>query len=160
RSAPFIFAQLAVATEQEVQYIQNRGIEKEECKRRILQYLTKFGSIVRKKFEELLIPALSTTMSSQQKRDFIKNLIQEMRREGTIRKISGQKSNAVWILSKPEFSRNREFSFGCSGYSKGKEAIVGVTGNGIRPMVRVDTAKWGQSADDLRRLSVEAPHPR
>ena len=27
-------------------------------------------------------------------------------------------------------------------------------------MVRVATAKWGQSAEDLRRLSVAAPHPR
>lgn len=27
-------------------------------------------------------------------------------------------------------------------------------------MIRPDVAKWGQTADDLRRLAVEAPHPR
>jgi hypothetical protein len=27
-------------------------------------------------------------------------------------------------------------------------------------MLRVDTARWNQTPDDLRRLSVEAPHPR
>ena len=27
-------------------------------------------------------------------------------------------------------------------------------------MVRPDVAKWGQSLSDLRRLSVEAEHPR
>jgi len=27
-------------------------------------------------------------------------------------------------------------------------------------MVRPDTAKWGQSPADLRRLSIEAAHPR
>jgi hypothetical protein len=27
-------------------------------------------------------------------------------------------------------------------------------------MVRPDTAKWGQSVDDMRRLSIEAEHPR
>ena len=27
-------------------------------------------------------------------------------------------------------------------------------------MVRVDLAKWGQTLDDLRRLALQAPHPR
>jgi len=27
-------------------------------------------------------------------------------------------------------------------------------------MIRVDLGKWGQSADDLRRLATESPHPR
>ena len=27
-------------------------------------------------------------------------------------------------------------------------------------MLRVDTARWDQTPDDLRRLAVEAPHPR
>src|SRR3954454_11612720 len=27
-------------------------------------------------------------------------------------------------------------------------------------MVRVEIAKWGQALEDLRRASVEAPHPR
>ena len=27
-------------------------------------------------------------------------------------------------------------------------------------MLRVDTARWKQSPDDLRRLAVESPHPR
>jgi len=27
-------------------------------------------------------------------------------------------------------------------------------------MVRVDTARWNQTPDDLRRLALEAPHPR
>jgi hypothetical protein len=27
-------------------------------------------------------------------------------------------------------------------------------------MLRIDTARWGQTPDDLRRLAVEAPHAR
>ena len=27
-------------------------------------------------------------------------------------------------------------------------------------MVHVDTARWNQTPDDLRRLALEAPHPR
>lgn len=27
-------------------------------------------------------------------------------------------------------------------------------------MLRVDTARWNQTPDDLRRLALEAPHPR
>ena len=34
-------------------------------------------------------------------RDFVKNLLQEMRREGTITKAKGERTNAVWVLSKP-----------------------------------------------------------
>jgi hypothetical protein len=50
----------------------------------------------------LLFPLLSTILDEQQKRDFVKNLIRERRREGTLRKASGGRSDAVWALSKPE----------------------------------------------------------
>jgi hypothetical protein len=45
---------------------------------------------------------LSTALDERQKRDFVKNLIQEMRREGTLRKASGERTDARWVLSKSE----------------------------------------------------------
>ena len=101
KAAPFISAAVAVVTEQEAEYIRNRGIEKDDCKQKVLDYLKQFGSAARQKFLELLSPLLSSTLNEQQKRDFVKNLLQEMRREGTIRKVASGTKGAAWELSKP-----------------------------------------------------------
>ncbi len=102
KSAPFISAAVAVVTEQEAGYIHNRGADKDYCKRKVVDYLEQFGRATRKKFAELLVPMLSTALNEQQKQDFVKNLIQEMKKSGTIQKASGGRADAVWVLSKPD----------------------------------------------------------
>jgi ATP-dependent DNA helicase RecG len=101
KTVPIISAAVAVVTGQEADYIHSRGSDKDHCKRKVVEYLNRFGRAVRKKFEELLFPMLSTALDEQQKRDFVKNLLQEMRREGTIQKTTGGTKNAAWELSKP-----------------------------------------------------------
>ena len=101
KTAPFISATVAAATGREAEYIYHRGSEKDDCKRKVLEYLKQFDNAVRKKVEELLFPMLSTALNERQKRDFVKNLIQEMKREGLIHKAAGERSDAVWVLSKP-----------------------------------------------------------
>lgn len=88
KTAPFISAAVAVVTEQEAEYIRNRGIEKDDCKRKVTDYLKQFGSAALRKFMGLLTPHLSTTLNDRQKRDFVRNLLQEMRRDDSSR--SGQ----------------------------------------------------------------------
>lgn len=100
KTNPIISAAVAEVTGQEAEYVHNRGSNKENCKQKVIDYLTQFGSAVRKKLEELLFPMLSNTLDDQQKRDFVKNLIQEMRKSGHIEKDSGETADAVWILSK------------------------------------------------------------
>ncbi len=101
KAAPIISAAVAIVTGQEADYIHSRGSDKDDCKRKVVEYLKQFGNAVRKKFEELLFPMLPTVLDEQQKRDFVKNLLQEMRREGTIQKTTGGTKRAAWELSKP-----------------------------------------------------------
>jgi ATP-dependent DNA helicase RecG len=100
KTAPFISAAVAVMTGQEAEYIRNRGIEKEDCKRKVVDYLKQFDSAALQKFIELLGPHLSTTLNEQQKRDFVRNLLQEMRREEVIRRVQGSTRKAAWELAK------------------------------------------------------------
>jgi ATP-dependent DNA helicase RecG len=100
KSAPFISAAVAVVTGQEADYIHSRGSDKDHCERKVVEYLEQFGIAVRKKLEDLLFPLLSTALDEEQKRDFVKNLIQRMRREGTIEKVTGETRGAAWRLSK------------------------------------------------------------
>ena len=89
-------------TEQKAEYIRNRGIEKDDCKRKVTDYLKQFGSAALRKFIGLLTPHLSTTLNDRQKRDFVRNLLQEMRRDGTIRPVQGSTTKgAVWELARP-----------------------------------------------------------
>ena len=68
---------------------------------RPVDYLKQVDSAAHRKLVELLLPLQSTTLNEQQRRDFVKNLLQEMRREGTIRKVLGGTKGAAWELSKP-----------------------------------------------------------
>jgi ATP-dependent DNA helicase RecG len=99
KSAPFISASVAEATGQEAEYIHNRGIEKDDCKQKVIDYLVQFGVATRKKFHELIIPLLSAALDERQKRTYVKNLLQEMKRADVISIASGSRSNAVWVLS-------------------------------------------------------------
>ena len=103
RTAPYISSAVAEVTGQEADYLHKKGFDKADCKRKVVDYLTQFESAVRRKLEEVLLPVLSAALNDQQKRDFVKNLIQEMKAEGTIRKSHGQRSDAVWVLSNSEY---------------------------------------------------------
>jgi ATP-dependent DNA helicase RecG len=101
KAAPFISAAIAAVAEQEAEYILNKGIDKEDCKRKVIDYLKQFSSARRLKFVAILTPHLSTMLNDRQKRDFVKNLLQVMRRDGTIRKTINGTRGAEWELSKP-----------------------------------------------------------
>ncbi len=102
KATPFISAAVAVATEQEAEYIRNKGIEKDDCKRKVIEYLKLFAIAPLRKFLQLVTPHLSTTLNDRQKRDFVRNLLQEMRRDGVIQRIEGRPTKgAAWELAKP-----------------------------------------------------------
>jgi ATP-dependent DNA helicase RecG len=67
----------------------------------VLDYLRQFGQGTRKKIEKLLWDKLSDALDDEQKRNYVKSLLQEMKRDGTIRKVTGQTKAVVWELSKP-----------------------------------------------------------
>lgn len=100
RSNLFVSAKVAVATDTKVDYIKRRGIDKEYSKKLVLDYLEKFKEASRQEIDQLLRDKLSESMSEEQKKSRIKNLLQEMRTEGAI-EVLGKGQRSTWILSKP-----------------------------------------------------------
>jgi len=86
---------LAKTTHQESDYMKLKGIDDDFCKKMILDYLKKFGSARKAKFEDFLLPKLSDNLSEQQKKDKIKNILQALKRE---KKIEPQGKTREWVL--------------------------------------------------------------
>lgn len=64
----------------------------------IVEYLRKFGSAKRAKFNRLLEGKLSDLLSPSQKRSKINNLLARLQREGKI-KVDGYGKAGVWTLA-------------------------------------------------------------
>jgi ATP-dependent DNA helicase RecG len=93
-----VSAAVAVATETKADYIKKRAFDKEHYKKMVVAYLTKFSEANREEIDQLLRDKLSDALDSTQKTEFMGNLLQEMRREGTIR-TEGSKRWAKWRLT-------------------------------------------------------------
>jgi len=65
--------------------------------------LTPFlGEAKREDVDKLLINKISDALNPEQKKNFIMNLLQEMRREGTLKPVDGKRGKgAMWVLHKP-----------------------------------------------------------
>ena len=97
----YVSSEVAAATGTRAQYIRNRAFDKAHYKELVIEYLRKYGTAKRKDLDSLLIGKLSDTLTPQQKRNWIKNLIHGMaHRDGTIRNTGGRRY-ASWILSDP-----------------------------------------------------------
>ena len=93
-----ISSALAKATHQEINYMNQTGIDDDYCKKMILDYIQKFGSARKGKLEELLLPKISENLSEQQKKDKIKNILQSLKRENKIM-LNPSSTSREWILS-------------------------------------------------------------
>jgi ATP-dependent DNA helicase RecG len=63
----------------------------------VVEYLEKFKKAFRADFDQLLMNKISDALDSSQKKNFITNLLQEMRREGIIVPM-GPTRWAEWVL--------------------------------------------------------------
>ena len=98
----FVSAEIAAATETKAEYIKKRAFDKDHYKQMIVAYLTKFGEVERDEIEKLLIDKLSDALDDSQKKNAVKNLLQEMRRNNQIRPVGGKRGQGTrWELSKP-----------------------------------------------------------
>ncbi len=101
----FVSAKVAAATETWADYVQKRAFDKDYYKRLVTGYLKKCGIATRHQLDGLLVKKLSDALTPEQKNTFIQNLLQEMRRAGTIRVRAGGASRgpgATWELYRPE----------------------------------------------------------
>jgi ATP-dependent DNA helicase RecG len=95
--------QIANVTETVVDYLNRRGIDRKYCRDMVIELLQKQGTAVRSEFESLLLDKLSGGLEEKQKKKFIENLLQQMRREGTIQPVPGRKGpGTTWeLVEKP-----------------------------------------------------------
>ena len=93
-----VASHIAAITETEVEYLHHRAFDDGYYCDMIVEYLKRFGSAKRPKFNRLLEGKLSDLLSPTQKRSKIHNLLQRLQREGKI-KVSGSTRAAVWKLT-------------------------------------------------------------
>jgi ATP-dependent DNA helicase RecG len=97
-----VSAAVAAATETLVDYLKKRGIDKAYGQTMVVELLEKQGQASRQDFDKLLLGKLSDALDDGQKKNFITNLLQEMRRDGIIQPIEGKRGKgAKWELCKP-----------------------------------------------------------
>ena len=97
----FVSAEVAIATETKADYIRKRAFDKAHYKQMVISYLEKFGEAKRRDLDKLLLEKISDALSEQQKANWVRNLLQEMRREELIHRVGAEAGpGAKWILSK------------------------------------------------------------
>ena len=90
---------MAKTTEQEAQYILNRGFDDQYYKDIILEYIKKYGHGTKKQFRELLITKLPDSLNDVQKERKIGNLLTAMKKLGIISIVAREGRQFVWALS-------------------------------------------------------------
>jgi ATP-dependent DNA helicase RecG len=80
----FVAAKVAAATGDKAAYIKNRAFDKAHYKDMVVAFLRKFGEASRPDLDRLLLEKLSDALSAQQKKRFVTNLLQDMKKAGLI----------------------------------------------------------------------------
>jgi ATP-dependent DNA helicase RecG len=97
----YVSAAVAAATETKADYIRKRAFDKQHYLKMVQEYLVKFGTATRADFDKLMLDKISDALSQTQKRNFVTNLLQEMRRKKMIRPVKGKRGKgAQWELYK------------------------------------------------------------
>ncbi|MBF0106226.1 MAG: putative DNA binding domain-containing protein [Deltaproteobacteria bacterium] len=94
----YISAKVAEWVNQKARYIRNRGLDDDYYQKLIVEYLKKYQKASREILDDLLLPKLSEVLTLTQKKHKIRNLIQSLRRTGTICNV-GSKKMPTWVLS-------------------------------------------------------------
>jgi ATP-dependent DNA helicase RecG len=93
---------VAAATETLVDYLKRRGIDKAYCQNIVIELLKEQGRATRRDFDNLLRDKLSAALDDNQKRNFITNLLQDLRRDGIIHPVGAKRGKGShWELCKP-----------------------------------------------------------
>lgn len=95
----FVSASVAAETDTRADYIKKRSFDKEHFKDMVVSYLKEFHQADRGEIDTLLLNKVSDALTYEQKRLFVKNLLQEMRKEGTIETAGSKTYKAKWILT-------------------------------------------------------------
>jgi len=92
-----ISSEVAKKTGQQKEYIKQKGIDDDYCKKIITDYLGKFGEGKKSDFEEILLDKLPDILDIAQKKNKIKNNLQKLKNTGIIEPIGKS-----WRMSKKD----------------------------------------------------------
>lgn len=95
RNNYFISSTVAEKTNQKPDYIKLRGINDDYCKKIIIDYIKEFKTAKKADLEETLLEKLGDSMTEVQKKNKIKNILQNLRRDGII-----EPQGKEWVLCK------------------------------------------------------------
>ena len=102
----YLSADVAKSTEQEAQYIWNRGFDDQHYRDLIVGFITKFGMANRKQIRELLWDKLPEVLTDRQKEVKITSLLSSLRDKRVIRTDSSNQQKSHWILVDPNRDAN------------------------------------------------------
>nr|WP_303714082.1 RNA-binding domain-containing protein [Methanoculleus marisnigri] len=94
----YVSESVAAETDTRADYIRKRSFDKAYFKDLIVAYLRTYHEAKRAEIELLLLDKVSDALNEEQKRQFIKSLLKEMRKEGTIMTL-GKTRSAKWVLN-------------------------------------------------------------
>jgi len=94
----YVSESVAAETDTRADYIRKRSFDKAYFKDLIVAYLRTYHEAKRGEIELLLLDKVSDALNEEQKRQFIKSLLKEMRKEGTIMTL-GKTRSAKWVLN-------------------------------------------------------------
>lgn len=95
----YVAASVAKVTGQQAAYIRNRGLDKAHYKELVLAFLRQYQQANPAQLEELLFDKLPDVLDAKQKKNKIRNLLQEMaKKDGTLQNVGGRGDHAKWSL--------------------------------------------------------------
>ena len=95
----YVASNVAKAMGRQAAYIHNRGLDKAHYKGLVLEYLRRYQQATPLQLEELLMDKLPDLLDADQKKNKIRNLLQELaRKDGNVMNVGGRGSNARWVL--------------------------------------------------------------
>jgi ATP-dependent DNA helicase RecG len=95
----YVAASIAKVVGQEAAYIRNRGLDKTHYKGLVLAYLKEYQEATPAQLDDLLLSKLPDVLDVIQKKHRIRNLLQEMRKDGMVRNAGGRGEHARWVLT-------------------------------------------------------------
>ena len=103
----YLSAEVAKSTEQEAQYIRNKGFDDQYYKDMIVECIRTFRRVKRNKIKELLWDKLPDVLTDKQKEAKISTLLTSLKKKGIIHTDSPNQQIARWILVGDEnFNKN------------------------------------------------------
>ena len=95
----YISSDIAKITNQEKDYIDNKGLDNAYYKDYILTYIKKFGKETREEINNLIYPKLPTNMSAKNKNNRVRYIISQLKKEDKIEN-EGSLTKSSWIIKK------------------------------------------------------------